>query len=188
MYFIGDVHGKYQEYNKIIQQYSPTIQVGDFGFDYSILDGVDPSQHRILGGNHDNYDKIHKCPHYLGDYGLYRNIFFVRGANSIDRHLRTEGVDWWRQEELTYLKLQDTLEQYQQSKPKIVVTHDCPTIVTQFLVRGCIPSRTDQFLQCLFDIHQPELWIFGHYHIRADNILNGTRFICLEELGVFHTQ
>lgn len=188
MYFIGDVHGHYKRYREIVHQHSPTIQVGDFGFDYSILNGVDPSQHRVLGGNHDNYDDIHKFPHYLGDYGLWKDIFFIRGANSIDQHCRTEGVDWWRKEELTYLELQDALERYQQvkTKIKIVVSHECPTSVIDFLTRGYIPSRTDQFLQCLFEIHQPELWVFGHYHIRAENILNGTRFVCLEELGVFH--
>ena len=73
---IGDVHGKYEPYHRLLRKTKFTIQVGDFGFDYSTLTTVDSKHHRILGGNHDNYDKIEKCPHYLGDYGVYNVAYF----------------------------------------------------------------------------------------------------------------
>ena len=45
---IGDVHGEYDEYLKIISEHEHTVQVGDFGFDYDVLKGVDPKKHRVV--------------------------------------------------------------------------------------------------------------------------------------------
>jgi hypothetical protein len=35
----------------------------------------------------------------------------------------------------------------------------------------------------MFSIHKPDLWIFGHWHCDADEVIDGTRFICLNELS-----
>jgi hypothetical protein len=35
----------------------------------------------------------------------------------------------------------------------------------------------------MFEAHQPKLWIHGHWHVSRNAEYNGTRFICLEELG-----
>lgn len=40
---------------------------------------------------------------------------------------------------------------------------------------------TSDGLQAMFEIHQPDIWIFGHHHKSIDTIVNGTRFICLKE-------
>jgi len=37
-------------------------------------------------------------------------------------------------------------------------------------------------LQIMFDMHRPKLWIFGHYHQDFDDVIKGTRFVCLNEL------
>lgn len=191
---IGDVHGKYDRYYKIIRQqdyYPYTVQLGDFGFKYDTVANLDPNYHKILGGNHDNYDKITSVPHYLGDYGNYSlngvEFFFYRGAYSIDRQYRTIGIDWWEQEEL---KIEDFLkarELYRETKPRIVLTHCCPEIIIPSLLppyAQIYQSRTDWALQELYNIHKPELWVFGHYHISKTLKLD-TTFICLDELETF---
>ena len=43
-------------------------------------------------------------------------------------------------------------------------------------------SRTRQALDAMFDIHKPDLWLFGHWHDSQDRNVMGTRFICLNEL------
>ena len=191
---IGDVHGKYDRYYKIIRQqdyYPYTVQLGDFGFKYDTVANLDPNYHKILGGNHDNYDKITSIPHYLGDYGNCSlngvEFFFYRGAYSIDRQYRTIGIDWWEQEEL---KIEDFLkarELYRETKPRIVLTHCCPEIIIPSLLppyAQIYQSRTDWALQELYNIHKPELWVFGHYHISKTLKLD-TTFICLDELETF---
>lgn len=53
---IGDVHGKINEYWKLINKYNiDSIQLGDFGFKRHHnwhLENVDSSKHKINFGNH----------------------------------------------------------------------------------------------------------------------------------------
>jgi hypothetical protein len=49
---------------------------------------------------------------------------------------------------------------------------------------GCINTRTSQYLQQMFDVHQPKHWVFGHYHVRRDFDIKGCHFHCIPELGV----
>ena len=53
---------------------------------------------------------------------------------------------------------------YERTKPRIVLTHDCPLEVTKEMGLRVIPSRTSQLLSAMFAIHQPSMWLFGHYH------------------------
>lgn len=186
---IGDVHGHFSQYYGLIKKARHTLQVGDFGFDYTTLSNIDPKYHRILLGNHDNYDKVGDWPHFLGDFGSYHvpgfgDIFFIRGGLSIDQHLRTEGVSWWRDEELGMEACHKALDEYSRIKPNFVVTHTCPTTVIPYVTMSLSikPSRTSQLLEQMFAVHKPNRWVFGHFHRSFDEIIDGTRFTCLREL------
>jgi len=47
---------------------------------------------------------------------------------------------------------------------------------------GCVNTRTSQALQRMFEEHQPEYWLFGHYHASRRFFLGKTEFQCLNEL------
>lgn len=190
---IGDVHGKYKRYHEIIRKkdkYPYTVQLGDFGFDYSTLKNIDPKNHVFIGGNHDNYDIINDVPHYLGDYGYMVNFnginfFYYRGAYSIDRRHRTIGIDWWSNEENNIDTFLEARKLYRDIKPDIVLTHDCPEeVVPLVLDRNdhIYQNITGWALQELFNIHQPKIWRFGHHHKSWRMNINGTDFRCLNEL------
>jgi hypothetical protein len=190
---IGDLHGKYKRYHEIIREkdrHPYTVQLGDFGFDYTTLDNVDPKNHVFIGGNHDNYDKATGVPHYLGDYGYTVNFngidfFYYRGAYSIDRIYRTIGIDWWEQEQLNIEGFMKARELYRQVKPDVVLTHDCPESLVPYLLSPdarIYQNNTSWALQELFNIHQPKFWRFGHYHRKWRKVINGTDFRCLDEL------
>lgn len=186
---IGDIHGHYEQYHQLLRKAHDTLQIGDFGFDYKTLINVNSNRHRIIGGNHDNYDKVELCPNFLGDYGIHTvdefgDIFFVRGALSIDRSLRIEGISWWQAEELTMAQCHRAIEAYKQAKPNFVVTHTCPVSVVPYVTQSMNirKSRTSQMLEEMFSIHQPSMWIFGHFHISWQKTLNNTHFVCLKEL------
>lgn len=194
---IGDVHGKYKRYHEIIREkdrHPYTIQIGDFGFNYETLKNVDPKHHVFIGGNHDNYDKVKNCPNYLGDFGYTVNFnkidfFHYRGAWSIDRIYRTVGIDWWEQEQVSLEGFLNAKELYQQTKPDIMLTHDCPEGITQYVLppnSKIYQNNTGWALQSLFEIHQPKIWIFGHYHVSWNMKINGTNFICLNELECYN--
>lgn len=193
---IGDVHGKYKHYHKIIRKnnkYPHTVQLGDFGFNYDTLKNVDPKHHVFIGGNHDNYDKVKSVPNYLGDFGYMADFngvdfFFYRGAYSIDRIYRTVGIDWWENEQNNIEAFMAARELYSSIKPDIVLTHDCPSdIAAQMLKPGdrVFENNTSWALQEFLNIHQPKLWLFGHWH-RSKIIQYGkTKFVCLDELETY---
>lgn len=184
--FIGDPHGKVNEYKALTEKYKKTICVGDFGFKTQWewhKKNIDPAYHWIVPGNHDYPPMFHEdfC---LGNFKFIPefNLFTVRGADSIDKHLRTEGIDWFENEELTYPEGLECLDLYEKCKPNIVVSHDCPQSVMTSLFGYPDKSRTRQLLESMFEIHQPNLWVFGHHHRSKDVQILGTRFVCLAEL------
>jgi len=189
---IGDVHGKYKHYHEIIREkdrHPYTLQIGDFGFRYDTLKNVDSTQHLILPGNHDNYNDCYNYSHFLGDYGytsLNRvKFFYYRGAYSIDRQSRTVGIDWWEDEQVTIDQFMKARELYRQIKPDIVITHDCPDEVGFRLLKPFqrkYENLTGWALQELFNIHQPKMWRFGHWHQSWNMNISGTDFRCLNEL------
>lgn len=192
---IGDVHGKYDRYHKIIRQedYFPyTMQLGDFGFRYDTLKNVDSTRHLIMPGNHDNYSICYNYSHFLGDYG-YTSLntipfFYYRGAYSIDRHYRTIGIDWWEEEQVTIDQFMKARELYRQTKPDIVITHDCPEQIAMLMLepnQKIYQNITGWALGELLNIHQPKLWIFGHWHRSLEIQYGQTKFICLNELETY---
>lgn len=202
---IGDVHQKIDEYIAITQEAEYSVQLGDMGFDYSKIDEeVDWRKHTFLGGNHDNYDIYEsKCLLSLGDYGYcqYANdipFFFVRGAVSIDclgrvaDYILTGRKTWWEEEELSQAKLDSACKLYRRHTPDIMLTHDAPTSIKDMISNPKVMKmfgwpenltcRTQHALEHMWQLHQPKLHVFGHFHQNFIKKVNGTTFICLDEL------
>ena len=198
--FIGDVHGRLEELNALCAQAKhvggawqgcQTIQVGDLGLGFPGVDeGALPPLMQFLRGNHDNPSVARALPMYLGDYGYYAEAgaFFLSGAWSIDQGYRTEGVNWWRDEQLGLAQLQDAYDLYLEVKPRLVISHDCPPAIFEAmpdsskLSKRTILTRTTQAMALMLEEHRPELWVFGHHHQAWQGEVSGTRFRCLDEL------
>lgn len=195
MRFIGDVHGKFDQYLDIIQNVSESVQVGDFGVGFKPLPTIlgatglfETSRHKFIRGNHDNPALCAESPNWIPDGDVFPSdgVMFIGGALSIDKQERMEGVGWWHDEECTISKLNDCLDRYERFGPAIVVTHDCPESVTAKLFgsdgKRDYPSRTRQAFDAILDICPPKLWIFGHWHRSRNEMIGDTRYICLAEL------
>ncbi len=190
---IGDLHGLWRQYVTIASEAERTIQIGDFGYDYSILNEFDSEHHKIIGGNHEDYPPLleGKVPHYLGDYGMHLvpgwgEIFFVRGGHSIDKTFREPKGEWFFEEELSMKQCYDALDSYANHKPAVMITHECPQEIIPYVGNpdwNITPSRTSQILQTMFNEHRPVLWVFGHHHRSWTEEVKGTQFVCLPELG-----
>lgn len=193
--FIGDVHGKFGAYKTIIKQYPNSIQVGDMGVgfrrwphgEYDInppYDKMVEMNARFIPGNHDNPFVCKKHTQCI-QYGIIEgDMMFCGGAWSIDWQWRIEGYNWWPEEELTHSEFYKIMDIYELNKPRIMVTHDCPETVLHLIHSHhlCFTTRTGQCFDAMFKMHQPEIWVFGHHHISFDQVVEGTRFICLAEL------
>lgn len=198
---IGDVHGKYTKYIDLALEAENSIQLGDLGFDYGLVRSeLDSKNHRVLGGNHDNYEEdvqgnfIWQPAHFLGDFGVHSvagyDFFYLRGGNSIDKDYRDEGLDWWPKEEISYSDGLRALVFYEVLKPDYVITHECPISVIDFVSGGKLfdglpirPSMTANLLEQMWEIHKPKFWYFGHHHKDWQSDLSGTKFQCLNELS-----
>lgn len=201
MFFIGDVHGYFEEYFNHLKVFGSqkSIQLGDFGFGFGKnIPGSWDMNHRFIRGNHDDPAACNAHPNHLGNYGVTEDgIFFVGGGYSIDATWRKSVQHeysypiWWEDEEIAESEFEKILKLYETTKPKIVVSHDCPSEIRVTLPTiknsSSFRNRTsDGLLSAMFKVHSPELWVFGHYHESFDLLsIEGTRFVCLKELEVF---
>lgn len=200
-WFIGDTHGKYGPYKTLMKKYPDSIQLGDMGVGFKKYEGgyygdedmfhINPPHATMVGanarfirGNHDNPEVCKRHSQWIADGTVEGDMMFVGGAYSIDKDYRREGYDWWPDEELSHQDMLRVLDIYTNVKPRIMVTHDGPECMLDFYLshHWRISTRTGQFFDRLFEIHQPEIWIHGHHHISFDREVKGTRFIVLAEL------
>lgn len=200
---IGDIHGRIYDY----QAYSihsfdgPTIQVGDFGVGFAgpyWHENVaswqkDNPQHRFIRGNHDDPARCKTMPGYITDGRVEGHTMFIGGAWSIDHAWRTEGINWWKDEELSYGQFEQLIDIYSVVRPRVMITHDCPTLaaVELFQKRGLLiggssakleNTRTASAFQTMYSIHQPAFWFFGHWHHTVHQKIGNTHFQCIGEL------
>lgn len=207
--FIGDVHSKFGKYTRILEESPyPTIQVGDMGIGFRHwphgawrsnppYDLMVAGRHRFERGNHDNPWVCSKHTQWIADGHTENGMMFVGGALSIDREYRYEDYSWWPDEELPEGRLAELVMEFVNYRPKIMVTHECPEVIAERIV-GRLPdlrtggrmkleprfaSRTRVAFQRMAELYQPKLWIFGHWHVPFDEVVGGTRFICLPELA-----
>lgn len=200
--FIGDVHGKYGQYKRLIEDVPVSIQAGDMGVGFIGIrhgerralanpphDAMSKGSHYYIRGNHDNPSVCRSQPYWIPDGTMHEGVFCLGGAVSIDRVWRTEGWDWWPDEELSYSELQECLDRYTELRPEVVCTHDCPAAIADRIIghhrmqKIEDGSRTRSALEQMFRAHQPRLWIFGHWHVPITLQWGPTTFQCLNELG-----
>ncbi len=200
---ISDVHGHHEQYLELIHNVDYSLQLGDFGFDYTVLTQVDPKRHRIFKGNHDNHDD-NRWPHFLRRFGynFFGGIcfFHVSGAFSIDWKQRVDydqlnnTKSWWENEQLSYKELEQAVHAYEVIKPDLVITHDAPREASRTMFDNRVlknfgfnpdtfTTHTSEALQAMFEIHQPSRWFFGHFHKNITKEIKGTTFRCLAELN-----
>ncbi len=193
---IGDVHGRIDEYYKILQKHKPeySICVGDFGFKKEhewFIKNIDYTKHKINFGNHDDttfLNENYSRGNYTYYHGYDNELMTVRGADSIDKQYRIDGISWWQNEELSYQEMNEAVGTYIKNKPSVMITHDCPQSIRDKIFNIKDASLTSHGLQVMLDSHKPDLWIFGHHHKSIDIIVDNVRFKCLNELEMFELE
>lgn len=203
----GDLHGDWSALWKNINKANKTygennyvlIQIGDLGIGFPTMEkhhGIwiptnkenndpkkFPENFYFVRGNHDSPQACEKYPNYLGNFGFNKdlNIFYISGAASHDKNLRTENVDWWPDEELTNDQFYECLDLYEKIKPEIVISHEPPVVAHAAMRKGLEvnSSKTSQFLQILWEKHQPLFHYYGHHHQVFSKIIGRTKFTCV---------
>lgn len=195
---IGDIHGNFYDYQLLTQPIEHnSIQVGDFGIGFGqgdywnekVNDHQRSGQHRFIRGNHDSPELCRtEMVGWIPDGTVENDVMFIGGAWSIDHQWRTDGIDWWRDEECSYSQLNQFIDTYAIMRPRVVISHDCPTLTAynMFVKHGqsiggksLHLTRTGEAFQTMFETHQPEEWYFGHWHQTKTFTMEGTKFQCL---------
>lgn len=196
---VGDVHGRFSRLNEVINKQRPELILccGDFGYWPKIpgeqLTNIKPQGSKILWceGNHEDHwslrdrqtDELVQNVIYMPRGSTYdlpdgRTIMFFGGADSIDKNVRTLGIDWFPEEVIT----QKDFENLPYKKIDIFITHTCPGELVDML-RIFYPEKpfepSNQALSELWKIYKPSLWIFGHWHQFVEGRLEETKWYCL---------
>ncbi|MEC5147147.1 metallophosphoesterase [Chitinophaga sp. 212800010-3] len=225
MILIGDLHGGYPEILSRIRKFkmasTALIQVGDWGLgfqpvddDLRVLRQTDDflgSQHNmlyIIRGNHDNKwfwdnrDDFHlQNIRLVKDYEYLTiedsKILFAGGGISIDRINRTQGKDYWPDEEIVWDAA--ALKGACEAGIDIMVSHIAPReawpytydpLVQHFASRELAAGRNltaaledeRKVMSEIFrDIKEAgcHTWYYGHYHASQVEEKEGITFRCL---------
>lgn len=207
--FLGDTHGRFKDMIRLINIERPDaiVVAGDFGYwpyKNSMLhnmQGKFDCPVFFVDGNHEQHDMLQHLvdkrgnanPIAVGNNTWYipRGCIFelfgykilgMGGGYSIDRMLRTKGVNWFDREELT---LQD-IETLQPDHVDIVVSHTCPQCILPRVTKKVgIKHRiqndqSERMLDYVFNMYNPSMWFFGHWHGYGGFRENNTKLYLLD--------
>lgn len=212
---VGDTHGNSRWWEGFVVPTAIStgaeviVQLGDFGYwgDTRFVDTVAACDVPVyfIDGNHENHPALREAAgagtldaavcltgslHYLprGSVTEWEGVSMLAlgGAASIDRALRTAGVDWFKEELIT----EEQLERARTARAQIVLAHDAPSSSDVPLIpRDSLPAAWQRELpQCehqrdrletVLDAVAPELWVHGHYHVGYEHEAKGCRFVGL---------
>ena len=152
----------------------------------------------FIDGNHENFDRLNAYPeemwnggrvHRIGKNILHlmrgqvfeiegKRIFTMGGAHSIDKHIRAEGVSWWRAEipnESELAEARRNLDKYCNCVD-LIITHTAPRTAIAALGYDVSEEETDLigFFDEVLENVSFERWCFGHFH--TDRTINGKLF------------
>ena len=216
---VGDVHGEFPSLYNLIRSTSAKIvfQLGDFGWwprynGHTTFLSIDRLKQKCpdtniywLDGNHENhediqlfntnkqinvFDNIYYQPR--GSIMEYngKTIMFFGGADSVDKHLRTPGLDWFYQETIK----ENDIYNLPDVNVDIMMTHTAPLFLRNTLIKE-LSKRTGniwenspidpsmKYLELLFEKYQPKQWFFGHWHLYLKTTLFDCEFTCLESIS-----
>lgn len=145
----------------------------------------------FLDGNHENFveiarletitswhgGKVGKLPYGIihllrGEiYNINGKIIGVcGGANSVDLWHRTEGISWWREEEITDKDVSNFEANLKGNKIDIMLSHDAPASLIPLVklfsgINDGEISNSQKQLEKINQIADIDKWYFGHWHI-----------------------
>ena len=156
----------------------------------------------FVDGNHECFPQLHAYPQiekFGGTVGQVREsvlhlrrgqvyvignkkFFCFGGAESIDKHMRQEGISWWPEEILSHAEMDLGLENLQKNTYQVdyIITHTAPKTIVGMLgytsaprgvydnsydyIKYCDP--TTKYLEHIAQTVKFKFWFFGHFHER----------------------
>lgn len=119
-----------------------------------------------------------------------RNVLFIGGGDSIDKNMRSIGVDWFPEELISQRDIRDLPD----IKIDIVISHTCPIeFHKEVITKGFwedkqiyIDKIKDPSAYALSHVlykYKPSLWYFAHFHTSVVGKYDNTKWYCLNTVG-----
>lgn len=144
----------------------------------------------FIDGNHENHKKLNDFPVEIWNGGkvhkIKNNIFHLMrgqifnidgykiftfgGAYSIDKHMRTEFIDWWKEEEGSYEEMNEAFDNLEKENNQVdfILTHAGPASKLKnffnYFGMKFTSSSTEKFLDEINNKVNYKHWFCGHYH------------------------
>ena len=144
----------------------------------------------FIDGNHENHKKLNNFPVEIWNGGkihkIKNNIFHLMrgqifnidgykiftfgGAYSIDKHMRTEFIDWWKEEEGNYEEMNEAFDNLEKENNQVdfIFTHAGPASKLKnffnYFGMNFTSSSTEKFLDEINNKVKFQHWYCGHYH------------------------
>ena len=200
IYITGDTHRQIDNRFLQLENLTKNdylIILGDFGGiwngnDKYFMPFLKKQNYNILfiDGNHENHKilneysvkmwnggKIHKIEDNIihlmrGQIFNIDNLSFFTfgGAYSVDKNIRTEFIDWWKEEEGNYDEMNEGLDNLSKYNNKVdyILTHAGPkTPIENYfkcLNKNFNGSLTESYLDEIYNSVDYKHWYCGHYH------------------------
>lgn len=177
----------------ILKEEHIVIVCGDFGY-WPKLDRFGLSKIKLpenvkvyfCPGNHEDWESLSLLPTgpsgtdivevrkgiYYCPFGSTlvidgKTFLFCGGADSVDKHLRTPGYDWFAEEIIT----DADMDKLPNVEVDVVISHTCPSFLLDKIGMEDIPWIHEKYedpsckqLDIVFNKYRPEVWHFGHFH------------------------
>ena len=144
----------------------------------------------FIDGNHENHKKLNEYPVEMWNNGkihkIKNNIFHLMrgqifnidgykiftfgGAYSIDKNMRTEFIDWWKEEEGNYEEMNEAFDNLEKENNQVdfIFTHAGPASKLKnffnYFGMNFTSSSTEKFLDEINNKVKFQHWFCGHYH------------------------
>ena len=195
---VGDTHGEIELINEAIiigkeKNCKKILQLGDFGFFPNLYPNFinslfSPIPFFFIDGNHDDHsvlphnekspiplyklgyevDNFFYIPRGYSEKWGESKILFIGGAKSIDKQYRTLGLDWWVNEEISYMDF-NAASSY--IEIDIIISHTCPINEEIYYIESDYSSRA---LMELINLYNPRYLIHGHHHTNYELLMGKT--------------
>lgn len=161
----------------------------------------------FIDGNHEHHERLNDYPvdewmggkvHFIEPeiihlmrgqvYDIDGTRFFTfGGAYSVDRYVRTEGIDWFPEEIPSREEYEEGLDNLEKCGYRVdyIITHTAPSEVAAALGYG--EESLDEvalrrYLQQIADETEYNLWFFGHFH--EDEVIEDVFIAMYDEIVV----
>ncbi len=163
----------------------------------------------FVDGNHEHHERLNDLPvdEWMGGkvhvvepniihlmrgqiYDIDGTRFFsFGGAYSVDRYVRTEGVDWFPEEIPTREEYEEGLDNLESCGYKVdyIITHTAPREVAAALGYGeesIEEIALRRYLQQIADEAEYKKWFFGHFH--EDEVIEDVFVAMYDEIVVIN--